>query len=218
MCLETFYQTGCQFRLAPPHPHVLLSLQPVLCRHLPHIHYPQRCCGTSRHRAKLSPMKAESPRCIFNTLCRVGWLSHDCDGLWLLCGHLPPLHYTVIMNPQICRILVLVSWAITVFHSLLQTLMELRLFFCRTGNPSLFLWTPPDGPTCLFGQPSSWHGDFTAGMLADGPLSGIFNSYSKIVSPICGILSAQGKLKASSTCISPLCGLLILLYMLRRVS
>ena len=41
-----------------------------------------------------------------------------------------PLYYTVIMNPQICGILVLVSWAISVLHSLLQTLMVLRLSFC----------------------------------------------------------------------------------------
>uniref|UniRef100_A0A4X1T186 G-protein coupled receptors family 1 profile domain-containing protein n=1 Tax=Sus scrofa TaxID=9823 RepID=A0A4X1T186_PIG len=42
-----------------------------------------------------------------------------------------PLHYTVIMNPQLCAILVLVSWIISVLHSSLQTLMTLRLSLCR---------------------------------------------------------------------------------------
>ena len=42
-----------------------------------------------------------------------------------------PLHFTVIRNPQICGILVLVSWAVSVLHSLLQILMVLRLSFCR---------------------------------------------------------------------------------------
>ena len=42
-----------------------------------------------------------------------------------------PLHYTVIMNPQLCGILVLVSWIISVLDSLLQSLMTLRLSFCR---------------------------------------------------------------------------------------
>ena len=42
-----------------------------------------------------------------------------------------PLHYTVIMNPQLCGILVLVSWVISVLHSLLQTLMVWKLSFCR---------------------------------------------------------------------------------------
>lgn len=26
----------------------------------------------------------------FHTVCMFGWLSPDCDGLWPLCGHLPP--------------------------------------------------------------------------------------------------------------------------------
>ena len=43
---------------------------------------------------------------------------------------------------------------------------------------------------------------FAAELLAGAPLSGIF--YSKIVSSICGISSAQGKLKAFSTCVSHL--------------
>ena len=45
---------------------------------------------------------------------------------------------------------------------------------------------------------------FAAGLLAGGPLSGILYSYSKIVSSIYGISSAQGKLKAFSTCVSHL--------------
>ena len=32
-----------------------------------------------------------------------------------------PLHYTVIMNPRLCGIMLLVSWIITVLHSFLQT-------------------------------------------------------------------------------------------------
>ena len=42
-----------------------------------------------------------------------------------------PMHYTVIMNPQFCGLLVLVSWIIGVLHSLLQTLIALRMSFCR---------------------------------------------------------------------------------------
>ena len=33
------HHPSCQPRLSPPHPHVLLSLQPVLCRHLCHFHH-----------------------------------------------------------------------------------------------------------------------------------------------------------------------------------
>ena len=50
---------------------------------------------------------------------------------------------------------------------------------------------------------------FAAGLLAGAPLSGTF--YSKIVSSIYGISSAQGKLKALSTCVSHL-SLVSLIY------
>ena len=36
-----------------------------------------------------------------------------------------PLHYTVIINPQLCGLLVLISWIISVLNSLLQSLMVL---------------------------------------------------------------------------------------------
>ena len=116
-----------------------------------------------------------------------------------------PLHYTI-MNPQICGILLLVSWAIRVLHSLLQTLMVLRLSFCgELEIPHCF---------CELNQmvqlacSDNFLNDmvmyFAAGLLAGAPLSGICYSYSKIVSSICGISSAQGKLKAFSTCMSHL--------------
>ncbi|XP_065774286.1 olfactory receptor 7A17-like [Muntiacus reevesi] len=38
-----------------------------------------------------------------------------------------PLHYTVIMNPQLCVILVLVSWAVSVLDSMIQTFMVSKL-------------------------------------------------------------------------------------------
>ena len=41
-----------------------------------------------------------------------------------------PLHYMVIMNPQLCGLLVLISWIVGVMYSLLQKLMVLRLSFC----------------------------------------------------------------------------------------
>ncbi|MBZ3885224.1 Olfactory receptor 7A10 [Sciurus carolinensis] len=40
-----------------------------------------------------------------------------------------PLHYMVIMNPRFCLLLVLVSSIISILHSILQSLMVLRLSF-----------------------------------------------------------------------------------------
>ena len=33
------HHPGCQLRPPPPHPHVFLPLQPVLCRHLLNLHH-----------------------------------------------------------------------------------------------------------------------------------------------------------------------------------
>ena len=45
---------------------------------------------------------------------------------------------------------------------------------------------------------------FGTGLLGGGTLAGIFYSYFKVVSSICGMSSAQGKFKAFSTCASHL--------------
>ncbi|KAK1342590.1 hypothetical protein QTO34_015356, partial [Cnephaeus nilssonii] len=117
-----------------------------------------------------------------------------------------PLHYTVIMNPRLCGLLVLVSWIMSVLNSLLHSLMISRLsfpseleiphFFCeikqmiKLACSDTFL-----NDTMMY---------FTTGLLAGGPLAGILYSYSKIVSSICRMSSVQGKYKAFSTCASHL--------------
>nr|XP_051691745.1 olfactory receptor 7A10-like [Oryctolagus cuniculus] len=117
-----------------------------------------------------------------------------------------PLHYTVIMNPQLCVQLVLVCWVISVLHALLHSLLVLQLSFCaHLEIPHFF---------CELNQvihsacSDTFLNDvvmyFTVMLLGGGPLAGILYSYSKIVSSICAISSAQGKNKASSTCASHL--------------
>ncbi|XP_069915612.1 olfactory receptor 7A17-like [Oryctolagus cuniculus] len=117
-----------------------------------------------------------------------------------------PLHYTVIMNPQFCVQLVLVTWVISALHSLLQSLMVLRLSFCTYLEIPHFF--------CELNQvvhhacSDTFLNDVViyvvAVLLGGVPLSGIFYSYSKIVSSIRAISSAQGKYKAFSTCASHL--------------
>ncbi|XP_053330343.1 olfactory receptor 12D2-like [Spea bombifrons] len=41
-----------------------------------------------------------------------------------------PLHYTIIMNAKVCRLLVVGCWVIGFLHSLLHTLLTARLPFC----------------------------------------------------------------------------------------
>ncbi|MBW04351.1 Olfactory receptor 7A10, partial [Eschrichtius robustus] len=45
-----------------------------------------------------------------------------------------PLHYTVIMNPLLCGLLVLISWVIGALNSLLQALLALQLSFCTVSE------------------------------------------------------------------------------------
>ncbi|EHB14427.1 Olfactory receptor 19 [Heterocephalus glaber] len=117
-----------------------------------------------------------------------------------------PLHYTVIMNHKLCGLLVLVSWITSALNSLLQSLMVLQLSFCTELKiPHFFCEI---NQVVLLACSDTFSNDmvmfFAAGLLFCGPLTGILYSYSKIVSSIRAISSAQGKYKAFSTCASHL--------------
>ncbi|KAM7241884.1 hypothetical protein CapIbe_006355 [Capra ibex] len=117
-----------------------------------------------------------------------------------------PLHYTVIMNPCLCGLLVLVSWFISLSYSLIQSLLMLRLSFCTN-------WVIPHF-YCELAQVLTLACSDTLinyillyvviGFLGIVPFSGILFSYIRIVSSILRIPSAHGKCKAFSTCASHL--------------
>ncbi|XP_012786600.2 olfactory receptor 7A10-like [Ochotona princeps] len=117
-----------------------------------------------------------------------------------------PLHYTVIMTPWLCVQLVLGCWTISVLYALLNILLVLRLSFCTHVEIHHFF--------CELNQvvhracSDTFLNDlmvYLATVLLGGvPLAGILYSYSKIVSSICAISSAQGKYKTFSTCASHL--------------
>ncbi|XP_040822125.1 olfactory receptor 7A10-like [Ochotona curzoniae] len=117
-----------------------------------------------------------------------------------------PLHYTVIMNSRLCAQLILVSWVISFLHALLQSLMILRLSFClHLEIPHFFCEL---NHVARLACSDTFLNDvimyFFVILLGGGPLAGILYSYSKIVSSIRKISSAQGKYKAFSTCASHL--------------
>ncbi|XP_016053414.1 PREDICTED: olfactory receptor 7D4-like [Miniopterus natalensis] len=113
-----------------------------------------------------------------------------------------PLHYTVIMNPRLCGSLVLMSWFIIFWVSLVHILLmrwltfsidtEIPHFFCELAQilkvacsdtliNNIFLYV-------------------TTSLLGVFPLTGILFSYCKIVSSLMRMSSAVGKYKAFSTC------------------
>ncbi|XP_005883755.1 PREDICTED: olfactory receptor-like protein OLF4 [Myotis brandtii] len=117
-----------------------------------------------------------------------------------------PLHYTVIMNPRLCGLLVLICWIMSVLHSFLQCLMTLRLSFCmHVEIPHFFcelhqMIKLACSDTFLNNMVTY----FSALLLGGVPFTGILYSYSKIVSCIHIMSSAQGKYRAFSTCASHL--------------
>ena len=81
------HHPGRQLRLPPPHPHVLLPLQPVLCKRLLHLHHhPKDAMEHPDTEQSYHLWMLRHPDVLFHTVCRVGWLPPDCDGLWPLCG------------------------------------------------------------------------------------------------------------------------------------
>nr|XP_012374503.1 olfactory receptor 7C1-like [Dasypus novemcinctus] len=113
-----------------------------------------------------------------------------------------PLHYMIIMNPRLCGTLLLASWLSSVLYSLFQCLMVLRLSICTESEIPHFF--------CELNQvirlacSDTFLNDlviyFVSGLLGVIPLTGILFSYSKIISSILRISTAEGKYKAFSTC------------------
>ncbi|XP_004451151.2 olfactory receptor 7A17-like [Dasypus novemcinctus] len=113
-----------------------------------------------------------------------------------------PLHYTVIMNAQLCGLLLLASWLLSVLISLLHGLMVLRLSFCTDLEIPHFF--------CEINQvvrlacSDTFLNDivvyFATGLLGVIPITVILFSYSKNASSILRISTAGGKHKAFSTC------------------
>uniref|UniRef100_G1PZG1 G-protein coupled receptors family 1 profile domain-containing protein n=2 Tax=Myotis lucifugus TaxID=59463 RepID=G1PZG1_MYOLU len=117
-----------------------------------------------------------------------------------------PLHYMVIMNPRLCGLLVLVSWIMSALNSLLQGTMVLQLSFCTDLEiPHFFCELKQVVQlACSDTFLNNMVMYFLTVLLGAGPLAGIIYSYSKIVSCIHRMPSAQGKYKAFSTCASHL--------------
>ncbi|XP_036898850.1 olfactory receptor 7A17-like [Sturnira hondurensis] len=117
-----------------------------------------------------------------------------------------PLQYMVIMNSRLCGLLVLVSYVTSPLYSLLQTLMVLQLSFCEDLEiPHFFCeFHHMVQLACSDNFVENIMMYFGLGMMCGGPFVGILYSYSKIVSSIRAIPSAQGKYKAFSTCASHL--------------
>ncbi|MBZ3874102.1 Olfactory receptor 7D4 [Sciurus carolinensis] len=118
-----------------------------------------------------------------------------------------PLNYTVIMNSLLCVLLVLLSWLLMFWVSLMDILLVKRLTFSTSAEiPHFFcgmaqLFQVATSGT-LFTNIVLYVGTTVLGVF---PMTGILFSYFQIVSSLLKMSSSVGKYKAFSTCGSHLC-------------
>ncbi|XP_058403559.1 olfactory receptor 1361-like [Diceros bicornis minor] len=113
-----------------------------------------------------------------------------------------PLHYTMIMRPKLCVLLVAASWVITNLHALLHTLLMVQLMFCSNNAVHHFFCDPY--PILKLSCSNTFINDlmvFTVGGLVFlTPFTCIMISYVYIFSNVLKLPSPYGIRKALSTC------------------
>ncbi|XP_027948997.1 olfactory receptor 7G2-like [Eumetopias jubatus] len=114
-----------------------------------------------------------------------------------------PLRYTVIMNPQLCVLLILLSLFFSLVVALLHSLMVLRLSFCKEEMeiPHFFCeLAQVIKLSCSDTLINNILIYFVASLFGGIPLSGTIFSYTQIVYSVLRMPSVGRNLKAFSTC------------------
>ncbi|VTJ89432.1 Hypothetical predicted protein, partial [Marmota monax] len=113
-----------------------------------------------------------------------------------------PLHYLVIMNPQLCGFLVLVSFLVSLFDSQMHNLIILQFTNFKSVEISIFFCDPSQ--LLNLACPDTFSNNilkyFLGAIHGLFPISGILFSYYKIIYSILRIPSSGGRYKAFSTC------------------
>ncbi|XP_054544949.1 olfactory receptor 1P1-like [Talpa occidentalis] len=113
-----------------------------------------------------------------------------------------PLHYTMIMSPRRCTILITVCWTLTNIVAMVQTLLTHRLSFCSNRIiPDFYCDVEPlIRLSCSDTKINDLAVLLLGGAASLGPFTFILISYIRIVTAILRLPSAQGRRKAFSTC------------------
>nr|XP_048307837.1 olfactory receptor 1361-like [Myodes glareolus] len=113
-----------------------------------------------------------------------------------------PLHYTLMMRPRLCVLLVAISWVITNLHALLHTLLLVHLTFCSHNAVPHFYCDPY--LILKLSCSDTFINDVTAftagGVICLTPFVCIVVSYAYIFSKVLKMPSVQGIRKVMSTC------------------
>ncbi|XP_007956592.1 olfactory receptor 18-like [Orycteropus afer afer] len=113
-----------------------------------------------------------------------------------------PLQYTVIMNPHLCSLVVLVSFFISLLYSQLQLSLVSQITFCANVEiPSFFCESRQLlNLACSDTSTNAILLRCICAIFGGVPLLGILFSYVQIVSSVLRVSSSGGKYKAFSTC------------------
>uniref|UniRef100_A0A8C3W7M2 Olfactory receptor n=1 Tax=Catagonus wagneri TaxID=51154 RepID=A0A8C3W7M2_9CETA len=108
-----------------------------------------------------------------------------------------PLHYTVIMHPHLCALMVSTSWIIGFANSLLQTVLIFILPLCGRNKLDHFFCEVPPLLKLACVDTSMNESDVIILFI---PVALIMFSYSQIVRAVLKIKSTAGQRKAFETC------------------
>ncbi|KAG3285168.1 olfactory receptor 5W2-like [Ictidomys tridecemlineatus] len=117
-----------------------------------------------------------------------------------------PLHYTVDMSSRICSVLIAGVYLVGTADALIHTTLTFRLCFCGSNEINHFFCDIP--PILLLSCSDTQANElaiFTIfGFIELSTICGVLVSYGYIISSVLKIRSAEGRLKAFSTCASHL--------------
>ncbi|XP_006877613.1 PREDICTED: olfactory receptor 18-like [Chrysochloris asiatica] len=113
-----------------------------------------------------------------------------------------PLHYTVIMNPRFCGLLIFVSFLLSLLDSQLHISMVSQLSFCKEVEVPSFFCDPIQllNLACSDTFTSTILIYFISAVFGGVSVSVILLSYIQIISSILKVSSSGGRYKAFSTC------------------
>uniref|UniRef100_A0A8C3XC18 G-protein coupled receptors family 1 profile domain-containing protein n=1 Tax=Catagonus wagneri TaxID=51154 RepID=A0A8C3XC18_9CETA len=127
----------------------------------------------------------------------LGVMAYDC--YVAICR---PLHYSTLMSPLVCVLLLAACWVLTSFAALLHTLLMARLSFCASKTIQHFFCdvVPLLQLSCSDTRTNQVAVFIVGSVVLTGPLSLVILSYARIIPTILRIPSASGRQKAFSTC------------------
>nr|XP_028568866.1 olfactory receptor 1361-like [Podarcis muralis] len=117
-----------------------------------------------------------------------------------------PLHYSLVMSPMRCHVMVFIAWLLAHLHSLLHTVLMSRLSFCSPRHIHHFFCDsqPLLVMACSEKNLNEILNFYEGGSIVIGNFILILISYAFIFRAVLRVSSSQGRSKAFQTCASHL--------------